>query len=66
MSENGVGCLVVMIVILVVAVAGMAIALKVNDEIWRTEAVKHGAAEYDSQTGAWRWKTKGGDDGETK
>lgn len=25
-------------------------------EEWQREAVKHGAAEYDQETGRWRWK----------
>lgn len=25
-------------------------------DYYQREAVKHGAAEYDSQTGQWRWK----------
>jgi hypothetical protein len=30
----------------------------VVDSGWQRLAVKHGAAEYDQQTGEWRWKVK--------
>jgi hypothetical protein len=26
-----------------------------DTERWQRDAVKHGAAHYDSQTGAWQW-----------
>ena len=27
-----------------------------NDSNWKSQAIQHGAAEYDSTTGAFKWK----------
>lgn len=37
------------------AVVAAALSLQLGDSHWQREAVKHGAASYDPQTGAWKW-----------
>lgn len=41
-----------------ISVAGTVILGTVTDAKWKRQAVEHGAAEYDQQTGHWRWKVK--------
>jgi len=40
------------------ALLATLISLGVIKDIWRRDAVKRGFAEYNSQTGAWQWRTK--------
>lgn len=44
------------VVIALLMVVGGGVGYKIAEVHWQREAVKHGAAEYDSQTGAWQWK----------
>ena len=44
--------------ILAVSCAGMSFSgtRAYYESKYQTEAIEHGAAEYDSKTGAWKWK----------
>lgn len=37
-------------------VIGFIVSTNAVTDQMRSDAVEHGAAEYDSQTGEWRWK----------
>ena len=47
---------VALVCIIALMLVGGAIGGKIANAHWQREAVKHGAAEYDSQTGVWQWK----------
>lgn len=41
--------------VMLMALVGLVAINSVNSE-WQREAIKHGAAEYDTTTGEFRWK----------
>lgn len=41
---------------LLLFVLGMFAGVAIDREYMKAQAVKHNAAEYDSQCGVWRWK----------
>jgi hypothetical protein len=49
-----IGVVVMGFISVVIAIAGSS----AQRYSWQREAVKNGAAEYDQQTGEWRWKVK--------
>ena len=56
MDDWAAGCVAVLSAMIVGMACGSWLTFDVMRANWREEAVKHGAAEYDSTTGNWRWK----------
>lgn len=52
--DDNVVAVIVLAVFLVAVTWGVTFGL--CRDSWRRAAVKHGAAEYDSTTGNWKWK----------
>lgn len=50
------GCLGVGIGLLLGLGLGISLTVSTDRVLWQKDAVKHGAAEYDQNTGKWRWK----------
>lgn len=49
------GCFA-MILALLFAAAGAWISFKTSNDLWKESCIKHGAAEYNQQSGRWQWK----------